>query len=105
MARLAELSEQAGRPTPRLALVLSVHVDADEGLARQRASEYTKAMYGLDFERVEHWTAFGSAERVAEEIVAYREAGVEEFVLTPLTGEPLKQIERLAAVREIISRQ
>ena len=105
MTRLAELSEQAGRPTPRLGLVLSVHVDADEGLARQRASEYTRAMYGLDFERVEHWTAFGSAERVAEEILAYREAGVEEFVLTPLTGEPPQQIERLAAVREIISRQ
>ncbi len=105
MARLAELSEQAGRPTPRLGLVLSVHVDPDEGLARQRASEYTKAMYGLDFERVEQWTAFGSAERVAGEILAYRAAGVEEFVLTPLTGEPPQQIERLAAVREIISRQ
>ncbi len=105
MARLAELSEQTGRPTPRLGLVLSVHVDANEGLARQRASEYTKAMYGLDFERVEHWTAFGSAEHVGEQIAAYAEAGVEEFVLTPLTGDPLAQIDHLAGVREIISPQ
>ncbi len=105
MARLGELSEQAGRPTPRLGLVLSVHVDANEGLARQRASEYTKAMYGLDFERVERWTAFGSAEHVAEQIAAYAQAGVEELVLTPLTGDPLGQIEHLAGVREILSPQ
>ncbi len=31
MIRLAELAEQEGRPTPKLALALSVHVDADEG--------------------------------------------------------------------------
>jgi alkanesulfonate monooxygenase SsuD/methylene tetrahydromethanopterin reductase-like flavin-dependent oxidoreductase (luciferase family) len=105
MVQLGELAEQEGRPTPRLALALSVHVDADEGLARQRASECTKGMYGVDFERFERYTPFGSVERVASQIAAYVDAGVEEFVLTPLTGDPLPQIERLAAVREIISGQ
>ena len=64
--------EPAGRPRRRSALALSVHVDADEGLARQRASEYTEAhVRDADFERVERYTAFGSAERVAEQIAAY----------------------------------
>ena len=102
---LAALAAAVGRPCPTLGLALSVHVDADEELARQRAGEYTEAQYGMPFERVERYTAFGSAARVAERIGAYREAGVEEFVLTPLTGEPLEQIQRLAEVREIISRR
>ena len=100
---LAELAAAAGRPCPALGTTLSVHVDADEGRARQRAGAYTEAMYEMPFERVEKYTTVGSAERVAAQIAAYAEAGVEEFVLTPLTGEPLEQIERLAGLREIIS--
>ncbi len=46
-------------------------------------------MYGMPFERVARYTPVGSAERVVERIAAYAAAGVEEFVLTPLTGEPL----------------
>jgi len=103
MTQLNELAAHADRPTPRLALALSVHVDADEGLARQRASEYTEGMYGMPFERVERYTPTGSAARVADQIAAYAEAGVEELVLTPLTGDPLEQVERLALVRELCS--
>ena len=102
---LAELAAREGRPRPKLGLALSVHVDANEGRAREEAEDYTQAMYGMPFERVARYTPVGSAERVAERIAAYAAAGVEEFVLTPLTGEPLAQIQRLAEVREIISRQ
>jgi alkanesulfonate monooxygenase SsuD/methylene tetrahydromethanopterin reductase-like flavin-dependent oxidoreductase (luciferase family) len=102
---LAALAEAQGRPRPALGVVLYVHVDADEERARQRAGAYTEAMYQMPFERFARYTIWGSAERVAEAIAAYAQAGVEEVVLTPLTGEPLEQIERLAAVREIISRQ
>jgi alkanesulfonate monooxygenase SsuD/methylene tetrahydromethanopterin reductase-like flavin-dependent oxidoreductase (luciferase family) len=105
MIRLAELAEQEGRPTPKLALALSVHVDPDEGVARQQAADSTKGMYGMDFDRFEQYTVFGSPERVAEQLAAYSEAGVEEFVLTPLTGEPLAQIDRLGEVRELFSRR
>ncbi len=58
---LAALAAAAGRPCPTLGLALSVHVDADEELARQRAGEYTEAQYGMPFERVERYTAFGAA--------------------------------------------
>jgi alkanesulfonate monooxygenase SsuD/methylene tetrahydromethanopterin reductase-like flavin-dependent oxidoreductase (luciferase family) len=105
MAQLGELAARQGRPTPGLALAVSVHVDANEGRAREAAEDYTQAMYGMPFEKVARYTPVGSAERVAEQLAAYAQAGVEEFVLTPLTGEPLTQIPRLAELREIISRQ
>jgi alkanesulfonate monooxygenase SsuD/methylene tetrahydromethanopterin reductase-like flavin-dependent oxidoreductase (luciferase family) len=103
--QLAAFAQEHGRPRPKLALALSVHVDPDEARAREQAAAYTEAMYGMPFERVERWTPFGSAERVAEQIAAYSEVGIEEFVLTPLTGEPLQQIERLGGVRELFSRR
>jgi alkanesulfonate monooxygenase SsuD/methylene tetrahydromethanopterin reductase-like flavin-dependent oxidoreductase (luciferase family) len=102
---LAAQSEALGRPRPALGLALSVHVDANEGRAREQAEDYTQAMYGMPFEKVARYTPVGSAERVAERIRASADAGVEEFVLTPLTGEPTAQIPRLAEIRELISRQ
>ena len=102
---LAELAAAHGRPRPTVGLAISVHVDANEGRAREQAEDYTQAMYGMPFEKVARYTPVGSAERVAERIAAYADAGVEEFVLTPLTGEPTAQIARLAELRELISRQ
>jgi alkanesulfonate monooxygenase SsuD/methylene tetrahydromethanopterin reductase-like flavin-dependent oxidoreductase (luciferase family) len=99
--RLAELAEGHGRPQPKLALMLGVHVDEDEDRARARATEYIRGQYGMPFEKVERWTAFGSAERVAEYIESHRAVGVEHFTLMSLTDEPLTQIDRLAAVREL----
>lgn len=102
---LAARSEALGRTRPALGLAISVHVDANEGRAREAAEDYTQAMYGMPYEKVARYTPVGSAERVAEQLSAYAAAGVEEFVLTPLTGEPLEQIPRLAEVRELVSRQ
>jgi alkanesulfonate monooxygenase SsuD/methylene tetrahydromethanopterin reductase-like flavin-dependent oxidoreductase (luciferase family) len=99
--RLADLAEGYGRPAPKLALMLGVHVDEDEDRARARATEYIYGQYGMPFEKVERWTAFGSAERVAEYIESHRAVGVEHFTLMSLTDDPLTQIDRLAAVREI----
>ena len=96
---LAARAEALGRPRPALGLAISVHIDADEGRAREVAQEYTEAMYGMPFDKVARYTPVGSAERVAEQIAAYAEAGIEEFVVTPLAREPREQIERLAALR------
>ncbi len=102
--KLAELAAAAGRPRPALGLAVSVNVDANEGRAREQAEDYIKAMYGMAFERVERYTPVGSVERVAERLREYAAAGVQEFVLTALSPEPLAQVARLAELRELSSR-
>jgi probable F420-dependent oxidoreductase len=101
--QLAEMAAEHGRPRPKLALMLGVHVDEDEDRAREKATEYIHGQYGMPFDKVERWTAFGSAERVAEYINSHRAVGVEQFTLMSLSDDPVTQIERLAGVREICS--
>lgn len=102
--RLAELAAEQGRKRPKLALVLGVHVDEDEARARRNAERYIHGQYGMAFEKVEHWTAFGAAKRVAEYIESHREVGVEHFTLMTLSEQPLTQIQRLAKVLELCGR-
>jgi len=100
--RLAELAAEHGRPAPELKLLLGVHVDPDEALAREQAGAYIRGQYGMDLERVERWTPCGSAERVAEYLAGHVEAGVGEFVLMPLSGDSPAQYERCAEMRDIL---
>lgn len=99
--RLGELAAQRGRPTPKIAIVQGAHVDEDEARARRKADEYTQGMYGMGLERVERWTAFGSAGRVAEFVEGLIGGGCEEVIFTLMSDEPLTQIDRLAEVRDI----
>ncbi len=65
---------------------------------RVRASRRTAHLhgqYGMALERVERWTAFGSAQQVAEFLEPYTQIGVSEILLLPLGSRPLEQIERL----------
>jgi alkanesulfonate monooxygenase SsuD/methylene tetrahydromethanopterin reductase-like flavin-dependent oxidoreductase (luciferase family) len=103
--RLAELAAQRGRQTPKIAMVQGAHVDEDEGRARDKADRYTQGMYGMGLERVEHWTAYGSAQRVAEFVDGLIDAGTEEIIFTLMSDDPLTQIDRLAPVRELCSRR
>jgi alkanesulfonate monooxygenase SsuD/methylene tetrahydromethanopterin reductase-like flavin-dependent oxidoreductase (luciferase family) len=103
--RLGELAAQRGRQTPKIAMVQGAHVDEDETRAREKAAEYTDGMYRMPFERVEHWTAFGSAARVAEFVAGLIEAGTQEIIFTLMSDDPLAQIDRLAPVRELCSRR
>ena len=103
--QLTQMAAEYGRPRPKLGLMLGVHVDEDEGRARQLATEYIHGQYGMPFEKVERWTASGSAERVAEYINSHRAVGVEHFTLMSLSDDPLTQIQRLAKVRDICSQQ
>lgn len=94
--RLAELSADHGRPTPGLSLLVLAHVDEDAGRARAEAAAHLSGQYGMELERVERWTAFGSVERVADFLEPYTRIGVDEILLLPLGSRPLEQIERLA---------
>lgn len=94
--RLAELAHQHGRPAPSLSLLVLAHVDDDRRRARDQAEAHLRGQYGMALDRVERWTAFGSAEAVADFLEPYARIGVSEILLLPLGSHPLEQIERLA---------
>ncbi len=96
---LETLAGQAGRPRPKLASLILVHADADSDRGRREADAHLRGQYGMGLDRVEHWTGLGSAEAIAQQLAAYVAVGVEEFILMPLGGDPLTQIERLAEVK------
>ncbi len=101
--RLGELASECGRPMPGLKLLLGVHVDPNEARAREQASAYIRGQYGMDLDRVERWTPYGSVERIAEYLAGHVEAGVDEFVLMPLSDNSLAQYERCAEIRELLA--
>ena len=94
--RLTELAIQHGRPAPSLSLLVLAHVDDDRHRARDQAEAHLRGQYGMALDRVERWTAFGSAEAVASFLEPYTRIGVSEILLLPLGSHPLEQIERLA---------
>lgn len=98
-AQLAELAAGNGRPTPGTALLVGVNIDDDRGRARAQAEAHIRGQYRMDLQTVEHWTLLTSIDGAVEQLDAYRQAGVREFLLMPLGAEPLVQYERLAEVR------
>jgi len=94
--RLAELASQHRRPAPSLSLLVLAHVDDDRGRARAQADAHLRGQYGMALDRVERWTALGSAAAVAEFLEPYIAIGVTEILLLPLGSHPLEQIELLA---------
>jgi alkanesulfonate monooxygenase SsuD/methylene tetrahydromethanopterin reductase-like flavin-dependent oxidoreductase (luciferase family) len=101
--RLAELSAAHGRPRPGLSLLVLAHVDEDASRAREQADAHLRGQYGMALDRVERWTACGSAGAVTEFLEPYTRIGVSEILLLPLGSRPLEQIERLAEVTGAIA--
>jgi alkanesulfonate monooxygenase SsuD/methylene tetrahydromethanopterin reductase-like flavin-dependent oxidoreductase (luciferase family) len=101
--RLRELTGATGRRNPSITVLVLVCVDEDAETARRIAAEHLDGQYGLPLRVVEHWAALGPEERVAEELQTYLDAGVGELVLMPLGRDPLRQYERIAAVRALVS--
>ncbi len=96
---LAELAETAGRPSPGIALLIGVNVDDDRHRARAQAEAHIRGQYRMELDKVERWTLLDSIDGAVEQLDAYRQAGVQEFLLMPLGSQPLVQYERLAEVR------
>jgi probable F420-dependent oxidoreductase len=96
---LAELADEAGRPAPGTALLIGVNVDDDRDRARAQAEAHIRGQYRMELDTVERWTLLDSIDGAVEQLDAYRQAGVQEFLLMPLGREPLVQYERLAEVR------
>jgi probable F420-dependent oxidoreductase len=97
---LADFAEREGRPAPGTALLIGVHIDEDRARARAEAELHIRGQYRMGLEKIEHWTLLDSVDGAVEQLDAYNQAGVEEFIFMPLGREPLTQYERLAEVRE-----
>jgi probable F420-dependent oxidoreductase len=97
--QLADLAEREGRPAPGTALLIGVHIDDDRARARAEAELHIRGQYRMGLDKIEHWTLLDSVDGAVEQLDAYSQAGVEEFVFMPLGHEPLTQYERLAEVR------
>jgi alkanesulfonate monooxygenase SsuD/methylene tetrahydromethanopterin reductase-like flavin-dependent oxidoreductase (luciferase family) len=80
-------------------LLIGVHIDDDRDRARAQAEAHIRGQYRMDLDKVEHWTLLESVDGAVEQLDAYRQAGVQEFLLMPLGSEPLVQYDRLAEVR------
>jgi alkanesulfonate monooxygenase SsuD/methylene tetrahydromethanopterin reductase-like flavin-dependent oxidoreductase (luciferase family) len=102
--RLAVFAAEQGRPPPSVAMLILVNVDEDGPAARRGAAEFMTAHYRLPLDRVERWTGHGPAGRIADLLRGYVAAGVSEFVLMPAAADVLGQYDRLAAVRDLVSR-
>lgn len=94
--RLSELSALHGRATPNISLLVLARVDDDPVHARSEADAHLRGQYGMTLDRVERWTALGSAEAVADFVEPYTRVGVSEILLLPLGSRQLEQVERLA---------
>ncbi|HTU95285.1 MAG TPA: LLM class flavin-dependent oxidoreductase [Solirubrobacteraceae bacterium] len=97
--RLADLAAEENRPAPGTALLIGVHIDDDRARARAEAELHIRGQYRMGLEKIEHWTLLDSVDGAVEQLEAYSEAGVEEFLFMALGREPLTQYERLAEVR------
>ena len=97
--QLADIAERECRPAPGTALLIGVHIDDDRARARAEAELHIRGQYRMGLEKIEHWTLLDSVDGAVEQLDAYSQAGVEEFVFMPLGREPLTQYERLAEVQ------
>lgn len=103
--QLAALAEEQDRPRPGIALLIGVNIDDDRGRAHAEAEAHIRGQYRMDLSTVERWTLLDSVDGAVEQLDAYRQVGVQEFLLMPLGGEPLIQYERLAEVRSRLQRE
>jgi alkanesulfonate monooxygenase SsuD/methylene tetrahydromethanopterin reductase-like flavin-dependent oxidoreductase (luciferase family) len=93
--RLTELAAAAGRPTPRIGLLLFVNVGPMEQVLPE-ARTYTRQHYNMPWENMERYAVVGPHDHALERLDGYRRAGVEDFILAPLGVDLATQHERLA---------
>jgi alkanesulfonate monooxygenase SsuD/methylene tetrahydromethanopterin reductase-like flavin-dependent oxidoreductase (luciferase family) len=92
--RLDELAAGARRPRIVLDVFAAAGPSADD---RAEAQAFLARTYGAESGAAMHRHLLaGDPRRIAEDLAAYRAAGVDGFVLTPAARDPLRAIEHLA---------
>jgi len=99
---LNEWSEAVGRIPPSAALTIFTHVSSNRAEAEAEVGAAAKAQYGLDYERMERFSAIGDVDEVAQQLSGFIDAGVDEFACLPLASRWFDQMDRLAEVRRTL---
>jgi alkanesulfonate monooxygenase SsuD/methylene tetrahydromethanopterin reductase-like flavin-dependent oxidoreductase (luciferase family) len=101
---VAELAESFGRPAPQMGVQLHGDVSAARGSARHNELvEWMKTRFRQAPEHAELLVLTGSPAEVAERLTAYREAGTELVVVSPLGEGWMKQAELLAEAKRLMA--
>lgn len=99
---LASYSAAAGRPQPRIILMVFANIGEGSERARAEMAGLIEGQYGLTFSALERWVITGSREQAASRLKTYQDAGVDGFILVPASPEPCAQIERFAELRTLL---
>ena len=102
VGRLRELADEAGRPGPEPMLLAFAAIGDDESACARDAAQLYRGQYDLDYEQVHRWTLTGSVGRVAEQLAEYRSAGARSIAIIPARPDLCGQVERIAAVRQLL---
>lgn len=103
-ARLGELSEEAGRPRPRLGICLHAAIGRHHaaGLAGIAAAGMQR-MFGLPADRARQLAIGGTPRQVADHLALFQEAGAQMLAITCQPAPTEQAWELLADVRRLLS--
>ena len=105
-AQLSDYVAEEGRDilTLHSAVHHMVNINDSATAAYAEAKRFLDLYYSTDTspERMEAWVSYGPAEKVAERIRGYREAGVRTLILRFASWEPISQINR--AIEHVLPR-
>ncbi|MCG8590880.1 MAG: LLM class flavin-dependent oxidoreductase [Proteobacteria bacterium] len=99
---IASLASQSSRdPVARQhGLQLWVGLDSDRDRARERLAQAMGRLYRLPFEPFERYSPCGSADRIADFLAAYAEAGCRAFNVMAVASGPEAAVDGVAEIRE-----
>jgi alkanesulfonate monooxygenase SsuD/methylene tetrahydromethanopterin reductase-like flavin-dependent oxidoreductase (luciferase family) len=105
-ARLADLANTRGRPTPSITASMVAALTGDPALPDHdglvRALTDPDGMFGMPADAVPGTLTLGGPAEVAARIAEYGEAGAERVVVTLAAGDWMRQAELLAEARALL---
>lgn len=102
-SRLAELSDEAGRPTPLTGIGLHAAIGTGSGRdLTEMTAGMMQSMYGVPIDRAREVAIAGTVAQVASQLVPYVEAGADLIVVVCDPAPSPRSWELLADVRRLL---
>ena len=98
--RLEQLRTQLGRPDDvSRAMLIFVSTDVSD-TRNHRVASFVEKHYRMPFEKIARWMLRGEPAEIADRLKEYVAAGVEDFILFPVTENPAGQFEFVRDIYE-----